>query len=984
MLSLTSCGDSNSGGAGNRAVAVKISEGPLWDPHPIEIPQPKQMEWTPDDMLKAVEGPVWTGTGERVACMKFDFAGEAAVVALTDGSCHVIDPKTGDSRQHWKMDESSELVAMEITVDGKHVVTFHDGGQCLRVRQLADGAMVRDLEHSQSPISAFALATDPQLLAVGDEAGSVKVWNLATGQTLAEGVVDNAHGHVSAIAFANDCHEMYVADGDARKIGVYGLPGLNSIASIEHTSSSPVRIVPAWNGNCLMALCSDRVVEFIVTQTTGAANVAPYQRVGGAVVRRGSVKNCFLLQDSNQVCCYLGGDAFDYYGLPSGGIAGSNGEEMESSVQVAMTADGKLAATAFADGKVRFYEMPGPGKSLAVRNREASQKARELLVQRNFDAIDKFANEALADNQLDRSRWSSAMVFVFTLRRPAEDTDAAWEAHLAVLQEWLDTKPESRAAKIMLAEATSNYAWYLRGSRSAAETSPASFRAFHEQLAKTDELLTKLADPDIPSAALCATQIRVGMGLGTPQDEILEAWSTGLRDSPQFVFLHTQAVSALLPKWGGQRGSVAKLADRARATLRPADGLLCYGLIAEAFLAEENPESLVAEGFDLAVMEQAAQLMLREYPESTHGNNCAAIIAVLRADHAAAASRFRLLVGTANEAMWKHRSIYDKFRAWSQEIHTAGEQDSGFLGSWKGLRQVAFSETGASLRTLAMDFQQEIKDYDSATLHLDQVQAIPFGISPLFMSRTGRLIVCADYSPQQRVALFAPASSSVVPLSNVTAQHAIAFSDNEEQLVVYDHKSLLRIYDCSKIGDEAPRTITLDREIDNVAFPDSESAWSIIVVEPGGRFRQLAEDGKDIISPLQFAIPISHVQALVRSSRVIVVGESLFETVDLKTGKSTNLIPTPQAKTEFVAMSALTVSHDGRIVAIARRNALSAGAEAPYPIEIWELDRGSRRHVYAGHDAVVQTLSFAADDGKLASGDALGFVRVWTLPKVRD
>ncbi len=189
----------------------------------------------------------------------------------------------------------------------------------------------------------------------------------------------------------------------------------------------------------------------------------------------------------------------------------------------------------------------------------------------------------------------------------------------------------------------------------------------------------------------------------------------------------------MLPRWGGDSGDIAALAVSAREKLKPEPGFLCYGLIAEAYLAEENPVGLVAEGFDLEVIEDAAQLMLRSYPESSHAHNFAVIVSVLRSDHASAAGRFRVMAGDVNVAMWKDRSIYDKFLQWSHGIHVAAQPSSEFLASWKGLRQVAFGSDGAELSTLSLDPMQEIHLRDPANPKLDRTVPLPFGLQPLFM-----------------------------------------------------------------------------------------------------------------------------------------------------------------------------------------------------------------------------------------------------------
>src|SRR5262249_21313731 len=146
-----------------------------WLPTPIEFPNPGEFKWTNDEDIIATPAANWPGDGNPAAMIRFNLAADTALVALANGNCHLIDTKTAESRQRWKLDNANALVELAITLDGKHVVAQHKSDPHLYVHDFHDGKMLRSLADAESEPSAFAVAADPRLLAVGTEKGEVQL-----------------------------------------------------------------------------------------------------------------------------------------------------------------------------------------------------------------------------------------------------------------------------------------------------------------------------------------------------------------------------------------------------------------------------------------------------------------------------------------------------------------------------------------------------------------------------------------------------------------------------------------------------------------------------------------------------------------------------------------------------------------------------------------------------------------------------------------
>ncbi len=969
-------GSDQTGDVSGTVRSAAVQPGIDWNPKPIELPKAKVVEWTPADKLHVEAGPVWPGVSSPSEHLAFTLQGDAMLAVLANGECHLLDPKTGESRAHWSTEAKSKVVDLAITMDGNRVVLLHEQEPALAVHELLSGKLVRTVDRAGAKITSIAVAADPSLLAIGDEAGKLQVWDVDTGKMLHEGTIAEQPVPVTAMAFANDCWRLYAADAESATIGVFELPELTRTGTMPMSSDVPVRLVPTWGGAAIMALCANRVVELITTPAPGSA---PYQTVGGAAMRRGGLANCFPLPGSNQVCCYLGGTAFDYYGLPSGGTEGSASSEQAPSERVALSPDETTAATALDDGRVQFYRLPGPGKSLAVEQREFAERLRSALEAEDYDELDRLANEAILQNELDRSRRSPAMTAYFALGDPESASDENWQAWVAGLQKWLDAKPKSPAAHVMLANAHNGYGWFLRGSALAMETTQQQFQGLNDQLVQADELLAAAEKLGNPSAVSYAIWMSVSLGLNKPHAEILGLWEKGLEVGPELSLLHQAAVRAFLPRWGGRTGDVVKLADRARAKLDPELGLFCYGLIAESYLVNETAAGLAQEGFDLEVVDESAQFMLRSYPESRVSHNLAAVVAVARANHAAAADRMRLIAGGANEQMWAGRGIYERFCRWSRGKHVAADDAHQWLGSWKGLHQIEYAPAGTKLVTLSFDPTREIHVWDTTEDKLDLVQPLPLRTRPISMDRAGTVVMFAARTPGQRVALFDRKRFRTTALPHVDGQQPLRLSPDGSQLAVYDRAELLDVYDLAESAQQPAHTLTLERKIGALAFPNEQDVWCVMIAETDGRVRVVDEKQVDLIPPQQMRGPVIYSVAVPKSPRVVVAGASFLSVIDIAAKTTIRLLG--EGADSLPEMTACVTNRAGTLLAIARQHANPEEVATPYEVEIWDLTRNKKVHVLPGNDARVYTMSFSTNDEQLATGDAYGFIRVWDLPE---
>jgi WD40 repeat protein len=962
--------------------ADKASDAPAaWKAMPIEIPKtPSDLKWTSDEEMYATEGPVWAGEGSAVALVRFDLNGKFALVALSDGVCHVLDPKAGESRRHWDTGNTAKLVAMEITLDGKCVVMQYEDRKKLFVRRLEDGKLLQTLAHADAPITTFAVAADPRLLAAGDTTSLIQLWDIETGKVMDKEKVHHPGGVPTAMVFSNDCQNLYVADNRSNKIAVHELPDLLYAHEIDQPCGVPLKMTATWSGNSLLVICEDRAAKMIRLRPTPGSNERMYQVVGSAALAKGEgdLENYSYLQNVTIVGCYLGGTSFKYYGLDYGGLAGSKQDRRLENARVALTPDGSTAATGLSDGSVRFYRLPGPGTTETIRNRQYGARLRMLLKEENYSELDEQALQGMRQSQGMTTRWSRADLVQSWLTYTDQNTDEGWKSHLARLQKWVEAKPESRAALWVLADAYKDYGWFLRGSDVVARTSPEAMLGHQEQLSKADKLLKEADALGPPSAPICTTWIWVSMGLGKSKSTIIGLWEKGLKDSAEYPPLHEGAARALLPRWMGEPGDVAKLADRALKEIPDEMGLVAYALMAGDYMTYEPVSTLLPSGFDIEILEKSAQAVVRKYSENLPAKNFAAIVACMRQDHKTAEDRMLALAGDFEQRKWNNPWQFNKFRLWSRGKPVQVDAERSFLASWIGLRQLMFENDGAHVLTLGLDGFQQIQSWDIASGQPQLIMPMPPEIITWLMSKQGRYFVFATMGTERSIVVMDRETHKSFTWPGVVKSKFACISDDEKQFASVDQDNRVVVYDLTENSNEPLHTITLDQEFRCLDIRNDSKTWSLIVGEAGGRLRVLSEEGKDLIPPVQLSQPALHLQIFPDAPRVLVGGDKLLAVVDIETGKVVNLADGTSQDADL-RYTALAINREGTIAAASRQHLNQPQSDQPFAIEIWDLAAARRVHVLPGHEAEVFTMSVSDDNLRLASGDRLGFVNVWNL-----
>jgi WD40 repeat protein len=158
--------------------------------------------------------------GEPVDVGFLAFADDDRTVVFrgANGTARVWHPLTGVTRTVLAKDDASRrgMTATDVSADGKLLATVHDGGGCDTLVRVRDLAAKRDVFHfnnadGHEEVYALAFSPDGKALALGDQAGAVKLLDPVTGKPGA--TLEGGRDSVGSLAWTADGKSLAASFG---------------------------------------------------------------------------------------------------------------------------------------------------------------------------------------------------------------------------------------------------------------------------------------------------------------------------------------------------------------------------------------------------------------------------------------------------------------------------------------------------------------------------------------------------------------------------------------------------------------------------------------------------------------------------------------------------------------------------------------------------------------------------------------------------
>jgi len=287
----------------------------------------------------------------------------------------------------------------------------------------------------------------------------------------------------------------------------------------------------------------------------------------------------------------------------------------------------------------------------------------DLFNGENFAQLEEIASAA----RTQKSRFTGGAwklhTFYAVLENPGSRTaaDEQWNAHIARLQRWIDSKPDSITPRVALAETYIQFAWKARGNGSADTVTDDGWKLFGERIQRAQDTL----DLAKPLAAhdpewFRAMQV-VALAQNWDQKRVAKLVEDAFTAEPGFYYFYTEQANYLLPKWDGAPGDSERFAKNVADRVGGPEGDAIYFQVAVSLnCCRSHPQApdiswdRVKQGF--AALEQL-------YGSTNYQRNAMAFLAVQQGDQNFAQQLFARIGDDWSERVWRNKTKFENAKA---------------------------------------------------------------------------------------------------------------------------------------------------------------------------------------------------------------------------------------------------------------------------------------------------------------------------------
>ncbi|MFZ0747311.1 MAG: DUF4034 domain-containing protein [Terracidiphilus sp.] len=319
------------------------------------------------------------------------------------------------------------------------------------------------------------------------------------------------------------------------------------------------------------------------------------------------------------------------------------------------------------------FAQTAPAQPVNAVTSAAVERTLRLQWRRLFDThswteLDSLANRLR--NQRPRFQgggWQLHVLYTILCTSKSKNaTDAAWEAQITALQQWIRHSPSSPTPRIALADTYENFAWKARGSGFADAVTPEAWNLLGERMQKALQVLQQAEkishdDPEWYNSMLVATS---DQDWNRAQADALV--DEALSKEPGYFYVLRVQADNLLPKWYGNPGDTEEFIAKAADRIGGAEGDASYFFVAEATLvAEERCSQCTPPAMSWTRIRQGYAAVERLYGTNNYERNAIAFLAVRARDAQTARDAFERIGDDWDPDVWGSKALFDSGRLFS-------------------------------------------------------------------------------------------------------------------------------------------------------------------------------------------------------------------------------------------------------------------------------------------------------------------------------
>lgn len=628
---------------------------------------------------------------------------------------------------------------------------------------------------------------------------------------------------------------------------------------------------------------------------------------------------------------------------------------------------------------------------------EFKAQVRALVDTENFTEVDKLADEL----RRTRARWSGGTLkleFLYTAYQRTLRSEDEWQRHFSRLNRWVENNPNSVAARILLGEAYTSYAWVARGTGFADTVTDDGRKLFEERLQKAREVLEAAGRLSTKDAAVYWILGRVALGQSWPRDQLEAIFQKGIAVEPDWYQMYFVKAYYLLPRWHGEPGEWVKFAEQAAEMTRREQGESLYARIVwfmmnavGGTLEFKMDEGFFARnGISWPKLKQGFIDIEKRHPGSLRTVNTFCQFACLAGDAETARSLFARLGDRWDADVWAVRGRFEKWRAWSDpptpRVRIAANATLQHQGSSSdGVASIAYSPDGRTLAAANWGGAVVLWDVNAQKVKAE-LRELPGSCRRVRFSPDGRLLAATttndrDSSDPGEIRIWESASEKEVVRLNTQKNPAygLAFLPDGKTLITGggqpNKAGEVILWDLTGFKG-LPLELNMNRIVRSIAvspnghllayaYGQCAAVWNL--KNNQSVFRKLLPNanGQNTHAKLVFGLafsPDGQVLASADDSGAV----RLWSCV---TGE---LLPI-SIKGHIDRVSGIAFSPDGKTLATCSYDETA---------RLWDVSTGQERLNIVGHHDRIHDVAFSPDGRVLATASGDGTVRLWDLSSV--
>jgi hypothetical protein len=292
-----------------------------------------------------------------------------------------------------------------------------------------------------------------------------------------------------------------------------------------------------------------------------------------------------------------------------------------------------------------------------------------LLSQQKFSDLNTLADELRTQRLRFRGGSWQLHHFYAIVSSPGSSTatDAAWQAHIATFEQWIQSDSASPTPRVALAQTYLGFAWKARGNGFANTVTPEGWKLFGERVQSARTVLEQAKALTVTCPHWFLEMQTVALAQSWEHARFDALAEQALATEPEYYYVAVREATYLLPKWYGKPGDTEEYAGRVADRIGGEEGDAVYLLIASAVNCCSRTQ---APKLSWPRIQNGFAAIGKLYGSTNHRRNVMAYLALSAGDEATAQNLFARIGNDWNKSVWKTKANYDASRSGQSVANT--------------------------------------------------------------------------------------------------------------------------------------------------------------------------------------------------------------------------------------------------------------------------------------------------------------------------